>query len=114
MAILTSRRPKHPTSHEWNATPKRRAIRGGLMSSAALRLEVGDAGAPDGAGTPAFSPLLLPAERAFETIGVGRTTGFALIREGHLAARKIGSRTLVEVESIRRFVAGLPRAGEGA
>ncbi len=62
-------------------------------------------------GTEGFGPLLVPVESAFKALGIGRTKGFALIRDGHLIARKIGSRTVVEAESIRSFAATLPRAG---
>jgi hypothetical protein len=62
-------------------------------------------------GGGAITALLVPAERAFAAIGVGRTKGYELIRNGHLVARKIGAKTLVEVESMRRFAASLPRAG---
>ncbi len=66
-----------------------------------------------GGGT-AISPVLVPTDDAFRALGIGRTKGFELIRHGHLVARKIGSRTVIEAESIRRFAATLPRAGEGA
>ena len=62
-------------------------------------------------GTEGFGPVLVPVEDAFRALGIGRTKGFALIRDGHLIARKIGSRTVVEAESIRSFAATLPRAG---
>ena len=62
--------------------------------------------------TEGFGPLLVPAGDAFRALGIGRTKGFELIRDGHLIARKIGSRTGVEAESIRSFVAALPRAGQ--
>ena len=61
-----------------------------------------------------FGPLLVPLDTAFRALGIGRTKGFALIRDGHLVARKIGSRTVVEAESLRRFAAALPRAGKAA
>ena len=55
-----------------------------------------------------LEPLLVPPDDAFRALGIKRTKGWELIRYGHLTVRKIGSRTLVEVESIRRFAAGLP------
>ncbi len=48
---------------------------------------------------------------AFAALGIGRTKGYQLIKNGELIARKLGTRTVVEAESIRRFAAGLPRAG---
>ncbi len=83
------------------------------MTSAALTPKAEADHASAGTGGSAFARVLLPAEETFTVLGIGRTKGFELIRKGDLIARKIGSRTLVEVESIRRFVAGLPRAGEG-
>jgi hypothetical protein len=58
-------------------------------------------------GAP-FDTLLTPAQRAFAAIGVGNTKGYELIAEGKLAARKLGSRTMIETESLRAYVASLP------
>ena len=55
-----------------------------------------------------FPALLIPAQRAFAAIGVGNTTGYKLIAGGRLVARKIGARTLIEAESLRRYIASLP------
>lgn len=60
-----------------------------------------------GQGTP-FGTLLTPAQRAFDVIGVGNTKGYELIAEGKLVARKLGSRTMIETESLRTYVASLP------
>ena|SRR3712207_3253161 len=57
---------------------------------------------------PGFGPLLVPKRQAFAAIGVGNTKGHELINRGLLVARKSGSRTLIETESLRRYVAGLP------
>ena len=57
---------------------------------------------------PGFGPLLVPKRQAFAAIGVGNTKGHELINKGLLVARKSGSRTLIEAESLRRYVAGLP------
>ena len=43
-------------------------------------------------------------------IGVGRSTIYRLIGEGQLRAMKIGHRTVVCGESVRRFLAELPAA----
>lgn len=67
-----------------------------------------------GGGGENFPRLLIPCRAAFRALGIGDTKGFELIRDGYLVARKIGSRTLVEAESVRRFAAGLPRAGGSA
>lgn len=56
-----------------------------------------------------FGPLLIPAQQAFASIGVGNTKGYELIAAGLLVARKIGTRTMIEAESLRAYVAGLPK-----
>lgn len=61
---------------------------------------------PIGSGREA---LLIPKRKAFESIGVGNTTGYRLINEGLIIARKLGSKTMVEAESLQRFVSSLPR-----
>jgi excisionase family DNA binding protein len=43
--------------------------------------------------------------------GLGRDTVYTAIRDGHLVARKLGRRTLITDDDLRRFLAGLPRAG---
>ena len=55
--------------------------------------------AASGAGD--FGPLLVLTGAAFQALGIGRTKGWELIRDGHLVARKIGARTLEEAESVR-------------
>ena len=59
-------------------------------------------------GAP-FDTLLVPKQRAFAVIGVGNTKGYELIAQGKLVARKLGSRTMIETESLRAYVASLPR-----
>ena len=59
-------------------------------------------------GGDGFGALLTPAQRAFTAIGVGNTKGYELIAEGKLVARKLGSRTMIETESLRAYVASLP------
>jgi hypothetical protein len=65
-------------------------------------LELSSGGVPSGT-------LLTPLRRAFAVIGVGNTKGYELIAEGKLVARKLGSRTMIETESLRAYVASLPR-----
>ena len=65
-------------------------------------LELSSSGAPS-------DTLLTPMRRAFAVIGVGNTKGYELIAEGKLVARKLGCRTMIETESLRAYVAGLPR-----
>lgn len=57
---------------------------------------------------PAFGLSINDARRA---IGIGRTKLYDLINAGEIDAFKIGRRTLVEPESVRRFVDRLLSAG---
>lgn len=59
-------------------------------------------------------PILVPVAQACQLIGCGRTTLYALIGRGELVARRLGARTLIETESIRRLAAALPRVGREA
>lgn len=55
--------------------------------------------------------LLIPRRPAFAILGVGTTKGHELINSGQLDARKLGSKTLITMESIKALAASLPRAG---
>ena len=57
-----------------------------------------------------------PLDRACAISECGRTKLYQLIALGLLDARKLGRRTLVTDESLRRFLAGLPplQGGRGA
>lgn len=57
---------------------------------------------------PDFGALLIPKRQAFAAIGVGNTKGHELINAGLLVARKLGTRTLIEAESLRSYAASLP------
>jgi hypothetical protein len=54
-----------------------------------------------------FAQLLVPLKRAFHALGVGPTKGYELIAAGHLTRVKIGGKSLITADSLRRFVAGL-------
>ncbi|WP_035179646.1 hypothetical protein [Acidocella facilis] len=43
-----------------------------------------------------------------ETLGIKGTKFWALVKAGHLEAKKMGGATVVPAESLRRFVDGLP------
>lgn len=60
--------------------------------------------------TARAAPRLCNVGATCEMLGVGRSTVFELLRRGAIEGRKLGSRTLVTVESIERFLANLPRA----
>ena len=53
---------------------------------------------------------MVTVDEAQEMLGVRRTTLYALVGESKLRALKIGGRTVIEVASIRAFVATLPAA----
>jgi excisionase family DNA binding protein len=51
-----------------------------------------------------MEPIAVSINEASKIIGLGRTSIYAMIADGRLQAFKIGRRTLVLVESIRRLV----------
>lgn len=51
--------------------------------------------------------LLLTVRQTSETLSLGRTKIYELIKEGRLSTVKVGRRTLVRMSSIRA-VAGVP------
>lgn len=52
-----------------------------------------------------MEPLAVSINDASKALGLGRTSIYALIGDGRLEAFKLGRRTLVKAESIRRLVA---------
>ncbi len=58
-------------------------------------------------------PLAYRIDDAKRRIGVGTTRLYELIGAGHLDARKAGNRTLITAESLRQYVASLPKANIG-
>ena len=56
----------------------------------------------------AISPLAVSPRDAATMLAVSRRTVSRLIRSHKLVARKHGKRTLVDVESVKAFYAGLP------
>lgn len=54
--------------------------------------------------------LMLTAEEAAESLGVGRSTVYDLMRLGHLSSVKIGRARRIPVAALHRFAAQL--AGE--
>ena len=55
----------------------------------------------------------LRAEEAAHILGCGRTTVFALIRQGHLRAVKLGTRTVIPRSEINKLLHGDTRQHEG-
>jgi len=54
--------------------------------------------------------LAFTIPEAIASSGIGRTQLFALIKTGHLEARKLGTRTLIPAASLQSMIASLPRA----
>ena len=57
------------------------------------------------------SRLLIPLEEARAMIGVGVTKMYSLIATEKIAARKLGSRTMITSASLHKFVEELPLMG---
>jgi excisionase family DNA binding protein len=51
-----------------------------------------------------MEPLAVSINDAAKALGLGRTSIYQMINDGRLDAFKLGRRTLVRVESIRRLV----------
>ena len=51
-----------------------------------------------------MDPITTSVNDAAKALGLGRTTIYALIRDGRLETAKVGRRTLIKVASIRRLV----------
>lgn len=52
-----------------------------------------------------MEPVALSINDTAKALSVGRTSVYVLISEGRLEAFKLGRRTLIRAESIRRLVA---------
>lgn len=61
-----------------------------------------------------IEPLVLGVNDAAAFIGLSRARLYELLAEKKIEARKLGSRTLIPVESLRSFVLNAPRIGEVA
>jgi len=53
-----------------------------------------------------MEPLALSISDAAKTLSLGRTSIYALIKEGRLETIKIGRRTLIRSTSVRRIMGG--------
>lgn len=53
-----------------------------------------------------MEPLALSVNDTAKALSLGRTSIYAMIADGRLEAFKLGRRTLIRVESVRRIVAG--------
>ena len=57
-----------------------------------------------------MTKLSVTIPEAAEMIGIGRSSIYKLFDEGKLTPRKMGKRTLILVEDLKRFVENLPAA----
>jgi excisionase family DNA binding protein len=57
-------------------------------------------------------PRLMAFKEACLYGGFGRWKAYSLIREGKLTAYRMGKKTMIEVASIDRYHASLPKIGE--
>lgn len=55
-----------------------------------------------------IDPIAISIAEAGRMAGLGRTSIYAAIQRGQLKTRHFGRRTLIEVDSIRAFLASLP------
>ena len=53
-----------------------------------------------------MEPLALSISDTAKALSLGRTSIYVMIADGRLEAIKLGRRTLIRMESIRRLVAG--------
>ena len=53
-----------------------------------------------------IDPIFVDTNTACLVLGIKRTLLFQFLRQGDLERRKIGRKTVVTMESIKRFVAG--------
>jgi excisionase family DNA binding protein len=53
-----------------------------------------------------MEPLALSINETAKALSLGRTSIYALIREGRLETVKLGRRTLIKVASVRRLLGG--------
>ena len=53
-----------------------------------------------------MEPLAVSVNDAAKALSLGRTSIYAMIADGRLEAFKLGRRTLIRMDSIRRIVAG--------
>ena len=58
---------------------------------------------------PVLKREALSIEDVQKAAGIGRTTIYGLINDGSLPAKKIGKRTVILIDDLKRYLAGLPR-----
>jgi hypothetical protein len=76
------------------------------------RLRVAGGGAPSH-DPDTLQPLALPLSKAVQVTGLSRSAIYRAAGDGAIVLLKVGRSTLVEMNSARAFIAGLPRAEVG-
>lgn len=61
---------------------------------------------PVNTAKPILEPLAYSVSEACRVSSIGRTRLYQLIAEGRLEVRKIGKRTIIPAESLRRLIDG--------
>jgi hypothetical protein len=57
---------------------------------------------------------MIPVAALQAQFGIGRTLAYSLLNQQKITARKLGVKTLVNVQSVRDYLASLPEYGEAA
>lgn len=73
------------------------------------RKRLKSSGGGGGGSTPSINAEYCPLAELDPRFGISRTTGNRLIAEELIDAIKLGTSVLVNVPSVRRYLAGLPR-----
>jgi excisionase family DNA binding protein len=55
-----------------------------------------------------MTPLAYSVNDALRLLGIGRTKFYALVKNGAIPTRKLGTRTLVLAKDLEAFIDGLP------
>ena len=59
-------------------------------------------------GTTSTGKLALTVSEAARAVGISRSRFYIELAGGRIAAKKLGARTLVPVDGLRKWLAGLP------
>lgn len=52
-----------------------------------------------------MEPLLIPINQGFAALGVGRSKGYEIVKQGKLTVIKIGAKSLLDVRQIKALAA---------
>ncbi|WP_425228739.1 helix-turn-helix domain-containing protein [Sphingomonas sp.] len=96
--------PDNAAGRDKNLSPRSPSTR--TLDQAAQHASsiIGTDARPQQGGAPALIPLVVSVADAGLLLGVGRTHLYALIGQKRLVARKLGTRTVITMASIRALV----------